>query len=61
MAVSAAGVASSIEMTQSTGSESLDDACKEAIDRSAFVPATDGKEQVSGATDVAILWRLPRS
>jgi TonB family protein len=59
--VSAAGAVSSIEMTQSTGSESLDNACKEAINKSAFVPATDGKEPVSGTTDVAILWRLPRS
>ncbi len=59
--VSAAGAASSIEITQSTGSASLDDACKEAVYKSAFVPATDGEEPVSGTTDVAILWRLPRS
>ena len=59
--VSAAGAVSSIELTQSTGSESLDDACKEAIYESAFVPATHGPAPVSGATDVAILWRLPRS
>jgi TonB family protein len=59
--VSAAGAVSSIELTQSTGSESLDDACKEAIYKSAFLPATHGAEPVSGATDVAILWRLPRS
>jgi TonB family protein len=59
--VSAAGAVSSIEITQSTGSESLDDACKEAVTKSAFVPATDGEKPVSGATDVAILWRLPRS
>jgi TonB family protein len=61
IAVSAAGAVSSIEMTQSTGSESLDDACNEAINKSAFVPATDGEKPVSGTTDVAILWRLPRS
>jgi TonB family protein len=58
--VSAAGAASSIEITQSTGSESLDEACKEAINKSAFVPATDGEKPASGTTDVAILWRLPR-
>jgi TonB family protein len=57
--VSAAGAVSTIEITQSTGSGSLDEACKEAINKSAFVPATDGKEAVSGTTDVAILWRLP--
>jgi TonB family protein len=59
--VSATGAVSSIEITQSTGTGSLDDACKEAINKSTFVPATDGKEPVSGTTDVAILWRLPRS
>jgi TonB family protein len=59
--VSADGTASSIEITQSTGSESLDEACKEAINKLAFVPATRGEKPVSGTTDVAILWRLPRS
>jgi TonB family protein len=58
--VSATGAVSSIEITQSTGSGSLDDACKEAIYKSAFVPATTGAEPVSGTTDVAIVWRLPR-
>jgi TonB family protein len=58
--VSAAGAVSSIEITQSTGSGSLDDACKEAIYKSAFVPAATGVEPVSGATDVVIVWRLPR-
>jgi TonB family protein len=61
IAVSAVGAVSSIEITQSTGSGSLDDACKEAISKSGFVPATDGEKPVSGTTDVAILWRLPRS
>jgi TonB family protein len=61
IAVSATGAVSCIDITQSTGSGSLDNACKEAIYKSAFVPATDGKEPVSGTTDVAILWRLPRS
>jgi TonB family protein len=59
--VSAAGAVSSIEITQSTGSGSLDDACKETIYKSAFVPAATGSGPVSGTTDVAILWRLPRS
>lgn len=60
IAVSAAGSASSIEITQSTESASLDDACREAINKSAFVPAKRGDEPISGSTDVAILWRLPR-
>jgi TonB family protein len=59
--VSATGAVSSIEITQSTGSGSLDEACKEAVSASAFVPATHGDEPVSGTTDVAIVWRLPRS
>jgi TonB family protein len=58
--VSPAGAASSIEITQSTGSVSLDEACKEAINKSTFVPATDEEKPVGGTTDVAILWRLPR-
>jgi TonB family protein len=61
IAVSATGAVSSIEITQSTGTGSLDEACKEAIYKSAFVPAKNGDEPVSGTTDVAILWRLPRS
>jgi TonB family protein len=58
--VSAAGTVSSIEITQSTGSEALDQACKEAIYQSRFVAATDGDQRVSGTTEVAIVWRLPR-
>jgi TonB family protein len=60
MTVSAEGVASSIEITQSTGSGSLDEACKQAVSQSAFVPATPGGRPVTGATDVAIVWRIPR-
>jgi TonB family protein len=59
-AVLASGAVSSIEITQSTGSDALDQACKEAICQSRFVPATQGDQPVSGTTDVAILWRLPR-
>jgi TonB family protein len=61
IAVSPAGAISSIEITQSTGSNSLDGACKEAVNKSAFLPAINGDEPASGTTDVAILWRLPRS
>jgi len=58
--VSADGRVFSIEITQSTGSEALDQACKEAIYQSRFVAATDGDQRVSGTTEVAIVWRLPR-
>jgi TonB family protein len=60
IAVSAAGAVSSIEITQSTGSASLDNACKQAVTESSFVPATIGGQPASGTTQVAILWRLPR-
>jgi TonB family protein len=60
VSVTAAGAASSIEITQSTGSVSLDEACKEAVYQSAFVPAITGDQPVGGTTDVAIVWRLPR-
>jgi TonB family protein len=58
--VSPAGVVSSIEITQSTGSASLDNACKQAVTESSFVPATIEGQPASGTTDVAIVWRLPR-
>jgi TonB family protein len=60
IAVLASGVVASIEITQSTGSQALDQACKDAIYQSPFVPATQGDQPVNGTTEVAILWRLPR-
>jgi TonB family protein len=60
VAVTASGAVSSIEITQSTGSQALDQACKDAIYQSPFVPATQGDQPVNGTTEVAILWRLPR-
>jgi TonB family protein len=60
ISVLASSAVSSVQITQSTGSDALDQACKDAINRSPFVPATQGDQPVSGATDVAILWRLPR-
>jgi TonB family protein len=58
--VSAAGAVSAIEITQSTGSGSLDGACRQAVTESSFVPAVVDGQPASGATDVAIVWRLPR-
>jgi TonB family protein len=60
ISVSAVGAVSGIEVTQSTGSEALDNACKQAITHSSFVPAIVEGQPASGATDVAIVWRLPR-
>ena len=42
-----------------TGSEDLDQACKDATYAAVFVPATDGVGRIEGTTDVAIDWRLP--
>ena len=61
ISVSAIGAVSGIEITQSTGSEALDKACKQAVTQSSFVPAVVEGQQASGATDVAIVWRLPRN
>jgi TonB family protein len=60
IAVTEKGAVSSIEITQSTGSAALDEACKEAIYGSPIMPATNEGQPVSGTTDVAIDWRLPR-
>ena len=59
IAVNEKGAVSSIEITQSTGSAALDEACKEAIYGSPIMPATNEGQPVSGTTDVAIDWRLP--
>jgi TonB family protein len=60
IAVTETGAVASIEITQSTGSAALDEACKQAINGSPFVPATHEGHPVEGTTDVAIDWRLPR-
>ncbi len=60
VAVTEKGAVSSIEITQSTGSAALDEACKQAIYGSPIMPATNEGQAVSGTTDVAIDWRLPR-
>jgi TonB family protein len=60
ISVSAVGAVSAIEIKQSTGSGSLDGACRQAVTESSFVPAIVEGQPASGATDVAIVWRLPR-
>jgi protein TonB len=54
------GAVASVDITQSTGSIALDEACKQAISGSPFIPATFEGRPVSGITDVAVDWRLPR-
>jgi len=41
-------------------SAALDEACKDAIHGCAFIPATSEGRPLSGTTDVAIDWCLPR-
>lgn len=60
IAVTEKGAVASVEMTQSTGSAALDEACKAAINGSTFMPASNQGQPVSGTADAAILWRLPR-
>jgi TonB family protein len=60
IAVTEKGALASIEITQSTGSAALDQACKQAINGSPFVPASHEGQPVEGTTDVAIDWKLPR-
>jgi TonB family protein len=59
--VSAAGDVDSIEVTQSTGSSELDQACLDAIYDVPFLPATREGMPVVGTTDVVLNWRLPVS
>jgi TonB family protein len=61
VSVTAAGTVSALEVTQSAGSAALDQACKDTIYESAFIPATVGGHTVSGTTDIVIDWRLPHS
>jgi TonB family protein len=60
IAVSESGAVSSIEITQRTGSPALDEACTQAIYKTAITPATNEGRPASGTTDVAIDWRLPK-
>jgi len=57
--VSAAGDIDSIEITQSTGSKELDQACVDSLYDAPFVPARHDGQPVIGTTDIALDWRLP--
>jgi TonB family protein len=59
--ISAAGDVDAIEVTQSTGSAELDQACRDTIYDTPFMPARQDGKPVSGTTDVALDWRLPAS
>jgi TonB family protein len=57
--ISEAGVVDILEITQSTGSIDLDQACLDAIYAAPFIPARREGKFVSGSTDVVLDWRLP--
>jgi TonB family protein len=57
--VSEAGDVDALEITQSTGSVDLDQACLDAIYDAPFVPGRREGKFVSGITDIVLDWRLP--
>lgn len=59
VAVSAAGDVDALDITQSTGSVELDQACLDAIYAAPFTPGSREGKFVSGTTDVVLDWRLP--
>ncbi len=58
--VSAGGDVEDLKVTHSTGIDSLDVACQDAIYSAQFVPAQLDGKAVEATTDVWLAWRLPR-
>ena len=59
--VSDAGDVDAVDVTQSTGSADLDQACLDAIYDAPFIPGRREGKFVSGTTDVVLDWRLPQT
>src|SRR5260221_4580317 len=57
--VSGAGDVDALDITQSTGSVELDQACLDTIYDAPFIPGRREGKFVSGTTDVVLNWRLP--
>jgi TonB family protein len=57
--VSEAGDVDALDITQSTGSVDLDQACLDAIYDAPFIPGRREGKFVSGSTDIVLDWRLP--
>jgi TonB family protein len=57
--VSEAADVDALDITQSTGSVDLDQACLDAIYGAAFVPGRREGKFTSGVTDIVLAWRLP--
>ena len=58
--VSANGDVEEITLTRSAGSPDLDTACRAAIHAAEFVPAQLDGKPTAGATDIWLVWRLPK-
>jgi TonB family protein len=59
--VSDAGDVDALDITQSTGSVELDQACLDAIYDAPFIPGRQGGKLVGGTADVVLDWRLPEA
>jgi TonB family protein len=59
--VSAAGDVEHLALTRSTGVNSLDTACQDALYAAQFIPAKRDGQTIEAATDVWLAWRLPRA
>jgi TonB family protein len=57
--VSEAGDVDALDITRSTGSVDLDQACLDAIYDAPFIPGGREGKFVSGTTDIVLDWRLP--
>nr|WP_218626990.1 energy transducer TonB [Sodalis sp. dw_96] len=52
------GAASEVNIAQSSGSDALDDAARQAVRRWRFIPAKRGGEPVAGWVRVPVVFRL---
>ncbi len=59
--VSESGDVDALDITQSTGSLDLDQACLDAIYAAPFIPGRREGKFTSGTTDVVLAWRLPEA
>ena len=58
--VSAGGEVENMQMIRSTGIKDLDTACLDAVYAAQFIPAQRAGQNVQGAADVWLSWRLPK-
>jgi TonB family protein len=58
--VSAAGEVESMQVIRSTGNKDMDTACLDAVYAAQFIPAQRAGQNVAGAADVWLAFRLPK-